>query len=135
MKRFILIIVVLVFCCGCNEVQEIRGLIVNLNDTIDDYQDDTHREIDRVQNQLDEVSAAAAAAKISGDDAIDALNALRAANVASSGFNPYAGPIDAVIAAVIALAGGGAVGSLSTAKKYERSKRKYAENKLNKGSS
>ena len=83
--------------------------------------------VNTVGQNVSTVAGAIEQAADDNDEVITILKTIRAGNTASAPFNPYALPIGAGLSGIIAL--------LEALRRKEQAGRKYAEQKLNNGSS
>ncbi len=83
-------------------------------------------ELSVVQGKVAAVAEAVGKETYGPDETLNLLKALQVGNVASSPFNPYAAPIGAGLAGIIAM--------LEALRRKEKGSRKYAEHELRNGS-
>ncbi len=108
----ILLSCLLCFQCGCFSGGEMRDIAGKVN---------------TVGEHIKVVAGAIEEASEDTNDVITILKTIAAGNTASAPFNPYALPIGAGLSGIIAL--------LEALRRKEQAGRKYAEQKLNNGSS
>lgn len=80
-------------------------------------------EVDQVQSKVADIALAVGEVDYQNDETMDILKALQAGTAASAPFNPYALPIGAGLAGIIAM--------LEALRRKERGGRQYAEHELN----